>query len=108
MANAPQWNTDWTGIRFVDRKATTRSATVTKAHVVFIKRGSIRGAHFEDAHFVVAGEVLRRTEKRGKPRVEVQCLWHGRKPHTTWMHVAYEDEPVEKPDYSGEVVTDFR
>lgn len=103
-----EWNIDWTGIPRTDRKATTRSVAVGNAHVVFIERGSIRSAKFENAHFLVAGETLRWTKKQGKPRVEVQCLWHGRKPHKTWMHVAYEVEPVEKPNYSGEVVSDFR
>ena len=108
MVRTMEWNTDWTGIPPTDRKATPRWARVANAHVVFVPSGSLRKARFVNAHFVVAGLTLRRTKKQGKPRVEVQCLWHGRKPTKTWMHIAYEAEPVEKANYSGEVVSDFR
>ena len=108
MADAKRWNTDWSGVPVTDRKATPRHTKVANAHVVYVASGSIRMATFKDAHFVVAGPVLRWTKKQGKSRVEVQCLWHGRKPPKTWMHVAYDVVPVEKRDYSGEVVSDFR
>ena len=108
MVRAKPWNTDWTGIRRTDPKAKPTYTKVNNAHVVYIASGSIRMAPFENAHFLIAGPVLRWTQKQGKRRVEVQCLWHGRKPPKTWMHVAYDVEPVEKKDYSGEVVSDFK
>lgn len=107
MVPTKLWNTDWTGIRMTDRKATPHCSKVANAHVVFVASGSIRNARFVNAHFVVAGLALRHTKKQGKPRIEVQCLWHGRKPSKTWMHIAYEAKPVEKTNYSGEVVSDF-
>ncbi len=107
MVPTKQWNTDWTGIPITDRKAAPRGAKVANAHVVFVASGSIRNARFVNAHFVVAGPGLRQRKKQGKPRIEVQCLWHGRKPSKTWMHIAYEGEVVEKTNYSGEVVSDF-
>ncbi len=108
MGRAKTWNTDWTGIKVVDRKARPRFASVSDAHVVYVERGSIRGAEFAYAHFVVAGAALKHSRHGAKTRVEVQCLWHGRKPKVTWMNVTCGTPPVEKVGYTGEVITDFR
>lgn len=108
MGRAKPWNTNWTGIKVVDRKARPRFASVSDAHVVYVERDSIRGAQFADAHFVVAGPALKRGRYGSKTRVEVQCLWHGRKPKVTWMNVTCATLPVEKVGYTGEVITDFR
>jgi hypothetical protein len=43
----------------------------------------------------------------GEWRLMVECLWFGRKPKTTWMHLAVLSTPKFENNYSGEVVSDI-
>ena len=98
-------NTDWSDIRDTDRLARPiLRATVTKSHVIHVSKAGIRGAVIENAYFQIA-DVAEPYSLRGKQlRVEVQCLWFGRKPKVTWMHLSLLGPSREIFDYTGQVV----
>lgn len=103
------WNTDWTEVPDTDPNAEVIfGRNVTNAHVVWVAQATIRGAVVANAHFLVADPQTVGQPFRGRPAVEVQCLWYGRKPPTTWMHLTLLGRYVEKRRYTGPIATDFR
>jgi hypothetical protein len=45
--------------------------------------------------------------KKGKLTVEVICLWHGKKPKTTWTHLTLGKKYELIPSHTGEVVANI-
>lgn len=102
------WNTDWTGIRNTDPNAKAfKGRAVTGAHAIWVERARIRNATVTDAYFLIAAPDSVGAIYRGKPRAIVECLWYGRKPPKTWMHLTLLGTYKEYSDYSGLVVSDF-
>lgn len=102
------WNTDWTGIRKTDPHAqAVTGKKVTSAHVIWVERATIRNAMVSDAYFLVAEPRSVGAVSGGKQRVIVECLWYGRKPQKTWMHLTLLGKDEERRDYTGLVVSDF-
>lgn len=102
------FNTDWTGIRHVDAMAQIVShRAVRNARVVEVTNGSIRSAKISGV-FQLANHADDPVKTRsGKRQVEVQCLWYGRKPLSTWMHLTLLGECTISENYSGAVVADI-
>lgn len=102
------YNTDWTGIPSNDELAEpTSRRSVSNATVIHVSRASIRDAVVEDAYFELSTEKGAYGSYAAKQRVEVKCLWYGRKPPTTWMHITLLGPHIEQNDYTGEVVWDI-
>jgi hypothetical protein len=81
-------NTDWTGIPKTDPEAKPVEWRLEQSNrVIHIADGFIRGATVS-GHFRLAevSEPIRETPS-GKLRAQVECLWYGRKPPNTWMHI---------------------
>lgn len=99
-------NTDWIGIPHTHRHATVVSAkSVRNARVVRLERASIRSSEVSGV-FKLAQDAVIKTHG-GRRRIEVECLWFGRKPPTTWMHITILCEPVFEDGYTGEVVSNI-
>jgi hypothetical protein len=95
--------TDWTDVPDLDEHAVVIGHKhVRDANVVHLLNASIRSS-------VVSGIFLVDGDPeifmwRGKPRILVQCLWYGRKPPTTWMHITCGTEPRFESNYNGPVI----
>jgi hypothetical protein len=101
MATEP--STDWKTIPHTHPKAVViEQKPVARVDVVHLTDASIRSSTVSGV-FLVDGspEIIM---WRGRPRIRVQCLWFGRKPRTTWMHIACGTHPRFESDFSGEVV----
>jgi hypothetical protein len=72
--------------------------------VIYADEVAIRNAVVKDAYFEIANTVTVGDNFHGKPSVEVRCLWYGRKPSTTWMHLTLRGGWKVITDYSGKVV----
>lgn len=99
------YSTNWTGVPHTDKRAhVIGTEAVKNAHVVRLTKASIRCAIIENAHFEVADVNDIYSTYGGNQRVEVQCLWYGKKPPNTWMHLTHLGECEEVRQFSGEVV----
>ena len=71
---------------------------VTKAH---IRTATVTGI-FELANVEMPFRI-----KKGELTIEVICLWHGKKPKTTWMHLTLGKKYELIPNHAGEVVANI-
>lgn len=105
---AETFNTDWNDVPMTDGNAAPIAVrNVSVATVIHIAKASIRDAIIEDAHFELTDPLTAYGTYAGKQRAEVKCLWYGRKPPTSWMHITLLGPHTELRDYSGEVVADI-
>lgn len=102
MATKPQ--TDWDGIPHTHRNARVLEDdyAVRNARVIHLSKASIRCTKVSGT-FLLAPDAEMKTYA-GKQRIEVQCLWFGRKPPTSWMHITVLSSPRYEDNYSGTVV----
>jgi hypothetical protein len=99
-------NTDWTAVPNTSNKAKpTKLVRVNNARVVSLKKAFIRGSEVSGT-FLLANDAEVQTYA-GRRRIEVQCLWFGRKPKTTWMRLTLLSDPIFKSNFSGEVVSNI-
>jgi hypothetical protein len=83
-----QWQTDWTDIPREDRYARpVQWVQVEDRRAVRVHRGSIRKAAIRATVFLLSTEPRWLGLYRDHYRVTVQCLWFGRKPAGSWMHI---------------------
>lgn len=71
---------------------------VTKA---YIRKAKVSGM------FEVADTEMPFRIKKGELTVEVICLWHGKKPKSTWTHLTLGKKYELVANYSGEVVANI-
>lgn len=98
-------NTDWAGIPTTSTTAKPKAKVVKNARVVVLKKAFIRGSEVSGTFLLAEGAEVK--TYAGRQRIEVQCLWFGRKPKTTWMNITLLSEPVFKNNYIGEVVANI-
>lgn len=98
------YRTDWTDVRHTNKHATpVEFDDVQNMEVVFVEEVSIRDAIVRSAYFEIADATTVGAPFHGKPSVEVQCLWYGCKPRTTWMHLTLLGRWEVIPNFSGKV-----
>jgi hypothetical protein len=104
MAKQPR--TDWDNIphqtpnaRIVDYK------DVKNARVIHLTKATIRNCEVSGTFLLAAGAEMK--TYAGRQRIEVQCLWFGRKPYTTWMHITVLGGVRHQDNYFGKVVWDI-
>jgi hypothetical protein len=101
-------STDWTGVPMTYPYATVREPKqVSNASVVRLSKAFIRGSEITNGVFLLADGAEVRSYA-GRQRIEVQCLWFGKKPKTTWMNITLLCAPKFDSSYSGEVAWDIR
>lgn len=105
---AGEYNTDWNSVPNTHPNAKPESyRQVKNVLAVLIHEGFLRGSTFNDCYFEVADCPQPFDTFDGKTRVEVQVLWFGRKPATTWAHITLNDKYELLRNYSGEVVNNI-
>ena len=101
------YNTDWRDIPQQSKTATViRSRFVEDASVIYTDKAFIRGSTVSGFFKVAHGAEVK--VRAGKRRIEVECLWFGRKPRSTWMNLTLLSEPKFLHGYSGNVALDIR
>lgn len=80
---------------------------VTDCVVIHVTKATIRSTQIEDAWFELHESDKAFGTYAGRPRAEVKCLWFGRKPPTSWMHITLLGPHEVVRDYTGEVVADI-
>lgn len=86
--------TDWTNVPHTDRKADVVLTSIgAEGDIIFVPRCRIRGAVIENSYFEIARNGRGFHRYRGRQRVEVVCLWYGRRPRTSFMNIII-DAPV--------------
>ena len=103
-----EYNTDWSSVPDTNPNAKpTAHRQVKHVLAVLVHEGFLRGSKFNDCYFEVADSKEPFDTFAGKTRVEVQVLWFGRKPATTWAHVTLIGKYELLRNYSGEVVANI-
>lgn len=103
----PTFSTDWTGVPNLSKTAKEKlHINVRNARVVFLKKATIRRAVVSGYFKLAEGAVVK--TYAGKKRIEVECLWFGCKPPSTWMNITLLSEPEFMESYTGDVVWDIR
>ena len=98
-------NTDWTGIVHTCRSAVPSSTRhVKNALAIEVTSAYIGNAHVSGVFQIADVPVPVKTHKSGRASAEVSCLWFGRKPTTTWMHITLKGEWKLLQRYTGPVV----
>ena len=95
-------STDWTGIRTGDPLAEViESKPVEGKRVVHLAKATIREAIVSGVFELAEGAKVK--TYAGRRRIEVKCLWYGRKPSTTWMNLTILSPAKIQDGYSGSV-----
>jgi hypothetical protein len=101
-------STDWTGAPTTYGAAAVKEhKSVSNASVVKLSKAFIRGSEITNGVFLLADGAEVRSYA-GRQRIEVQCLWFGRKPKTTWMNITLLCAPKFDSSYTGDVAWDIR
>lgn len=105
-----KYNTDWTGIRLTDPKATVIEwgPATPGARCIYVPKATIRLAVIEGGVFQLDDKIEEPIRMlRGKRCAVVRCLWYGRKPLVTWMHLTLLSGYEKRNNYRGDVVTNI-
>lgn len=101
-------NTDWSDGVFTDPGArVVAHEQVEGVRAVRISRGTIRSAKVADVFELASESTQPKETQSGKLRVEVKCLWFGRKPPKSWMHITVLGTAEVLENYSGLVAVDI-
>jgi hypothetical protein len=99
---------DWTGVPTTYPDAAVKETkSVSNASVVKLSKAFIRGSEISNGVFLLSDGAEVKSYA-GRQRIEVQCLWFGKKPKTTWMNITLLSTPVFESNYSGAVAWDIR
>ena len=101
------FNTDWTDVPRIDKFAEPSDFHTPDERVIFVARARIRRAEIRDQYFEVDPDKPDPYQFHGRTCIRVQCLWYGRKPPTSWMHLTILGGFERKPRYRGKVVTNI-
>lgn len=100
--------TAWEGVPMTDAAAIPKCVrAVSNVPAIKIQKGAIRNAQFENCIFELVSENDTPKMRWGMKRILVKCLWFGKKPPTTWMHVGIIGEFDIIQNYTGDVVEGF-
>ena len=89
-------NTNWDGVKTTDTDAKPCGwQDFANKPLVHIKHGSIRKATFENQWFLLVEHGERFQNYDDKLKIIVQCLWKGRKPPDSWMHITVKEGEFE-------------
>jgi len=99
---------DWTGIPHTDNKAepTAWHDVALGQLVIKVTNAEIRGASIS-GYLLVAKTPTPRSTFNEDWRIEVECLWYGKKPKTSWMHLTVNNGFEFLNDYEGEVISNI-
>lgn len=98
-------NTDWNGIQHTCMSAVpTSTRHVEDALALELSSASIRKAKVSGFFELAEVAVPISTYNDGLTRAEVNCLWFGRKPPTSWMHIKITGKWKLHQHYTGPVV----
>lgn len=101
------YNTDWSDTpKSAKRARVQRMRFVENAQVILVDKAYIRGSIVGGWFKLVEGAHIQRYKHT--QRIEVECLWFGRKPKTSWMHITLLCEPKFFYGYTGKVALDLR
>jgi len=101
-------STDWTGVPTTyPAAAVTEPKSVSNASVVKLSKAFIRGSEITNGVFLLADGAEVKSYA-GRQRIEVQCLWFGKKPKATWMNITRLSAPKFDLNYTGPVAWDIR
>jgi hypothetical protein len=104
----PAANTNFSEVKSLDPKAKPSLLMPMKeVFAVEIVKGTIRDAKVSGV-FKIAGVEKPFSVRGGRLRVCVECLWKGRKPRTTWMHITLGRVWKIHHSYDGEICVDIR
>ena len=100
--------TDWTGIPNTDGKAEpiANSDVPTGRLVIKVENAEIRDA-VVSGYFLVVQKDNPRSNYDEDWRIEVECLWFGKKPKTSWMHLTVNNGFEYIRDYKGKVISNI-
>jgi len=74
---------------------------------VRISQGTIRSTPVSDVFELADESAEPKKLPSGKVKVEVKCLWYGRKPPTSWMHITVVGTAEVLENYSGLVAVNI-
>jgi hypothetical protein len=101
-------NTDWSDVVFTDRRARVVAYEQAEGmRAVRISQGTIRSAPVADVFELAESSTQPKETPGGKLRVEVKCLWYGRKPPNSWMHITILGTAEVLENYSGPVAVNI-
>ena len=104
---ATKKNEHWAGAPNTSTKATISKLRKIKGKLAI----EATNAHIRNAKvtgiFEVANVEMPFRIKKGELTVEIVCLWHDKKPKTTWTHLILGRKYELIPNYTGEVVANI-
>ena len=100
-------STHWKGAPNTSEKASISEIRKVKDRLAIeVSNAYIRKAKVSGV-FEVANTEMPFRIKKGELTVEVICLWHGKKPKTTWTHLTLGKKYELIPSHTGEVVANI-
>jgi len=100
-------NEHWKGAPNTNSKAVISKLRKIKGKLAIeVTKAQIRNAQVSGV-FELANSEMPFRIKKGELTVEVVCLWHGKKPKTTWTHLTLGKKYELIPSHTGEVVANI-
>ena len=100
-------NEHWKGAPNASSKAVISKLRKVKGKLAIeVTKAQIRNAVISGM-FELANTEMPFRLKKGELTVEVICLWHGKKPKTTWTHLTLGKKYELVAGYTGEVVANI-
>ena len=100
-------NTNWENTPNINAKAAINEIRKVKGKLVI----EVTKAHIREAKvsgiFEIADTEMPFRIKKGELTVEVICLWHGKKPKTTWTHLTLGKKYELIPSHTGGVTANI-
>lgn len=104
---ATKKNAHWEGAPDTNAKAAISEIRKIKGKLAIeVTKAQIRNAKVSGI-FEVANVEMPFRIKKGELTVEVICLWHGKKPKTTWTHLTLGRKYELISSHTGEVVANI-
>ena len=99
---------DWSYVPDTDKKAEPVAwhDVAVGQLVIKVTNAEIRKAVVSGC-FLVVQKDNPRSYKDGNWRIEVECLWYGKKPKTTWMHLTVNNGFEYVQGYDGKVISNI-
>lgn len=89
--------TDWDGIPHTNPNAKPTNWTPAPhgRYVVWVREATIRNAIIHNEYFLLVENYKVQQRSNGTERLEVECLWYGRRPKVTWMNITVQPDSYE-------------
>lgn len=97
---------EWSRNTYSNAKPVAYLKAPSNRKIIYIESGEYRNADIS-GYFMLADVDNPYSTYKGKPRIEVECLWFSTRPQTTGLNITLHKPEQFIENYQGNVISDF-